>query len=191
MKPHRILWWAEHLAFAMLGLLAIAGSAAAFVQSYRGLYEWAGRHGLSGLWALFWPLQVDVFIAAGELALFVVIVRQWQRRRMWMAAGVAVIGLAVSVAGNVGHAAHADWVSRATAAVPPLAAALALAVGLAVLKWALADVPPAVPVPARDRVRREPSIRSIRERHGVSQQTAVKMRSYAAAQVAAASNGHG
>ena len=51
---------------------------------------------------------------------------------------VTALGLAVSVAGNVGHAAAHDWASRATAAVPPLAAAAALAVGLGVLNRVVA-----------------------------------------------------
>ena len=40
----------------------------------------------------------------------------------------------MSIAGNVGHVAGHDLASRVTAAVPPLAAASALAVGLGVLK---------------------------------------------------------
>ena len=47
---------------------------------------------------------------------------------------VTLGGLAVSVAANVGHVASADLATRATAAVPPLAAASALAVGLGILK---------------------------------------------------------
>ena len=42
--------------------------------------------------------------------------------------------LTVSTMGNIGHAASAGLTTRATAAVPPLAAAAALAVGLGVLK---------------------------------------------------------
>jgi hypothetical protein len=48
---------------------------------------------------------------------------------------VTLGGLAVSVAGNVGHVGWtASMADKATAAVPPLAAAAALAVGLGVLK---------------------------------------------------------
>jgi hypothetical protein len=47
---------------------------------------------------------------------------------------VTLAGLAVSVAGNVGHVTGHSIADRATAAVPPLAAAAALAVGLGVLK---------------------------------------------------------
>ena len=85
-----------------------------------------------------WPLQVDVFIAVGELALFVGLADQWTRRNRVGAWTVTLAGLAVSVAGNVGHVTGHTLASRATAAVPPLAAAAALAVGLGVLKRVIA-----------------------------------------------------
>ncbi|HYZ52797.1 MAG TPA: hypothetical protein VE733_04705 [Streptosporangiaceae bacterium] len=47
---------------------------------------------------------------------------------------VTVAGLAASVAANVGHVAGHDLASRATAAVPPLAAAASLTVALGLLK---------------------------------------------------------
>jgi len=72
---------------------------------------------------------------------------------------VTLGGLAVSVAGNIGHVAGSSLTSRATAAVPPLAASAAMAVGLGVLKRVVSarrsarpavtslQAPPAVPVP--------------------------------------------
>jgi hypothetical protein len=105
-----------------------------FGESYRGLYEWAGRHDLIGIWRILWPLQVDVFIAVGELALTVALTDRWRLRSRAGAWAVTAGGLAVSVAGNVGHVAGHSLTDRATAAVPPLAAAAALAVGLGVLK---------------------------------------------------------
>ena len=60
-------------------LVAVA-SLVSFAESYRGLYLWAHRHGLAGLWAAIWPMQVDVFIAVGELALFVALVDRWAPR---------------------------------------------------------------------------------------------------------------
>jgi hypothetical protein len=114
--------------------LITAASAASFAESYRGLFEWAARHGLSGFWAAAFPLQVDVFIAVGELVLFIALVDQWRTRQRAAAWLVTLAGLAVSVAGNIGHVAGHSLTVRATAAVPPLAAASALAVGLGVLK---------------------------------------------------------
>jgi hypothetical protein len=76
-----------------------------------------------------------VFIAVGgELALFVALADGWQRRSRVAAWAVTLAGLSVSVAGNIGHIAGGTAASRATAAVPPLAAAASLAVGLGVLK---------------------------------------------------------
>ena len=120
-------------ALVAISVLVAAASAASFAESYRGLYDWASEHGLSGPWAVIWPLQVDVFIAVGELALFVALADGWERRSRLGAWAVTLAGLAVSVAGNVGHIAAHTLPARATAAVPPLAAAAALAAGLGVL----------------------------------------------------------
>jgi len=121
-------------ALAAITLLVAAASFTSFAESYRALLDWASRHGLHGIWAVAWPLQVDTFIAVGELALFVALADSWAVRSRAAAWTVTVLGLMVSIAGNVGHVAARDIASRATAAVPPLAAAAALAVGLGVLK---------------------------------------------------------
>jgi hypothetical protein len=121
-------------ALLAIAALVAAASVVSFAESYRALYLWAHEHGLAGLWAVLWPLQVDVFIAVGELALFVALADRWAPRSRAAAWAVTLAGLAVSVAGNIGHVAGHSLASRATAAVPPLAAASALAVGLGVLK---------------------------------------------------------
>jgi hypothetical protein len=80
-------------------------------------------------------------------------------------------GLAVSVAGNVGHVAGHSLPDRVTAALPPVAAAFALAVALGVLKRVVEAhheqkperVPLDVPLPA---------FAAIRDRRGCSQRTA-------------------
>jgi len=105
-----------------------------------------------------WPLQVDVFIAVSELALFVGLIDRWAPRSRLAAWAVTLTGLAVSVAGNIGHVTGHLPAVRATAAVLPLAAASALAVGLGVLKrvvdqhhQAAADAAPGtVPPPVPD-----------------------------------------
>jgi hypothetical protein len=117
-----------------IAALVAAASLVSFAESYRGLYVWSYEHGLTGLWAAAWPLQVDVFIAVGELALFVALADRWAPRSRAAAWAVTLAGLAVSVASNVGHVAGHSLAARVTAAVPPLAAASALAVGLGVLK---------------------------------------------------------
>ncbi len=89
-------------------LLVAAASLAQFAESYRALLDWASHHGLHGGWAVAWPLQVDTFIAVGELALFVALADRWPVRSPgWPRGVVTALGLAVSVAGNVGHVAGA------------------------------------------------------------------------------------
>lgn len=136
-------------ALIAIASLVTAASAASFAESYRGLFEWAHEHGLSGVWAAGFPLQVDVFIAVGELALFVALADSWERKSRIGAWSVTVLGLAVSVAGNVGHIAGHSVADRATAAIPPLAAASALAVGLGVLKRVVAGHRAAGPQPSQ------------------------------------------
>ena len=150
-----ILRGPRRAALVAIAVLVAAASLVSFAESYRGLFAWSHEHGLRGVWAVFWPLQVDVFIAVGELALFVALVDAWERRSRIGAWVVTLAGLAVSVAGNIGHAAGGGLTTRVTAAVPPLAAAAALAVGLGVLKrvarQAAPEDAPAVPVaPAPD-----------------------------------------
>src|ERR1039458_8727863 len=114
--------------------LVIVTAAASFTESYRALYEWASHHGVAGFWVAIWPLQIDTFIAVGELALVAALVYGWSRkvRASWWS--ITLAGLAVSIAGNVGHVAAGDLATRVTAAVPPVAAAVALAAGLGMLK---------------------------------------------------------
>lgn len=114
--------------------LVLASAGVSFAESYRGLYLWSERHSLHGIWAAVWPLQVDVFIAVGEVSLFIALVDGWRFRSRLAAWFVTLVGLGVSVAGNIGHISSHAFTNRATAAIPPLAAAAALAVGLGVLK---------------------------------------------------------
>jgi hypothetical protein len=90
--------------------------------------------GSAAFWAAVFPAQVDVFIAVGELALFVSVADIWTKRSRTGAWIVTLAGLAVSVAGNVDHVTGHDAASPITAGVPPVAATVALAVGLGVLK---------------------------------------------------------
>jgi len=129
-----ILRGPRRAALIVISCLVAASTLVAFGESYRALYLWASRHGVPGGWALVWPAMVDTFVCVGELALFVALTDRWAHRSRLFAWSVTLAGLSVSVAANIGHVASHALTSRATAAVPPLAAAAALAVGLGVLK---------------------------------------------------------
>jgi hypothetical protein len=122
-----------------IGAIAILASANALAHSYAGLYDWALHHRLSGWQAMSWPAEIDVFLAVGELALYVAFLDGWPaRQRVWPWT-TALIGLAVSIAGNVGHNHPAPGqpvilADRLTAATSPVAAFAGLTVGLLVLK---------------------------------------------------------
>jgi hypothetical protein len=122
-----------------IAAIAILASANALAHSYAGLYDWAVHHRLGGWQAMSWPAEIDVFLAVGELALYVAYLDGWPgRQRLWPWA-TALIGLAVSVAGNVGHVQAIPGqpvivADRLTAATSPVAAFAGLAIGLLVLK---------------------------------------------------------
>jgi hypothetical protein len=122
-----------------IGIIALLASANALAHSYAGLYDWAIHHRLSGWQAKSWPAEIDVFLAVGELALYVAYLDAWPaRQRIWPWT-TALTGLAVSVAGNIGHIQAEPGqpvilTDRLTAATSPLAAFAGLSVGLLVLK---------------------------------------------------------
>jgi hypothetical protein len=122
-----------------IGVIAMLASANALAHSYAGLYEWAVHHRLSGWQAKSWPAEIDVFLAVGELALYVAYLDDWPvRQRIWPWT-TALVGLAVSIAGNVGHIQAQPGqpvilADRLTAATSPVAAFAGLTVGLLVLK---------------------------------------------------------
>jgi hypothetical protein len=127
------------MALYAIGAIAILASANALAHSYAGLYDWAVHHRLGGWQAKSWPAQIDVFLAVGELALYIAYLDGWPaRQRIWPWA-TALIGLTVSVAGNIGHVQAEPGqpvilADRLTAATSPLAAFAGLSVGLLVVK---------------------------------------------------------
>jgi hypothetical protein len=129
----------RRLALYAIGAIAILASANALAHSYAGLYDWAVHHRLGGWQAKSWPAEIDVFLAVGELALYVAYLDGWHaRHRIWPWA-TALVGLAVSVAGNIGHIQAEPGqpvilADRLTAATSPLAAFAGLSVGLLVVK---------------------------------------------------------
>jgi hypothetical protein len=130
---------ARKAALHVIGIIALLASVDALAHSYAGLYSWALHHRLSGWQAMSWPAEIDAFLAVGELALYVAYLDSWPaRQRLWPWAAAAA-GLAVSVAGNVGHIVElprepVTMADRLTAAASPVAAFAGLIIGLLVLK---------------------------------------------------------
>src|SRR5260370_19975777 len=94
---------ARRPALYAIGVIAILASANALAHSYAGLYDWAVHHRLTRWQAKSWPAEIDGFLAAGELALYVAYLDGWparQRIRPWT---TGLTGLAVSGAPDIGH----------------------------------------------------------------------------------------
>lgn len=109
----------------MVAATAIA-TGVGFWLSYAGLHDFALRAGLHGPEAWAWPASVDLFILAGEAGVTISALR---RAEDWQAWAYLAIGFGASVTANVLHVDPSAlfWTRYAVAAVPPIAAMLALA----------------------------------------------------------------
>jgi hypothetical protein len=107
-------------------VVTAAATAVGFWLSYSGLHDFALRAGLRGPECWAWPSSVDLFIAAGEAGVTISALRKEPDWPAWAYLG---LGFAMSVTGNVMHVYLGDlpWARYAVAAVPPIAAMLALA----------------------------------------------------------------
>jgi hypothetical protein len=130
---------ARTLTVALMGLAVLVATADGFAQSYAGLYRWAIEHGLSGWKADSFPLLVDLFVAVGEMGLFLLAIDGHRLRKSLMSwvdllvpMLVAASGWGASLVFNVGSARHV-FSFEATAAVPPLASMIGLLVLLRTL----------------------------------------------------------
>jgi len=103
-----------------------AATGVGFWLSYDGLHAFALHAGVSGPEAWAWPASVDLFIAAGEAGVTISALRRHKDRAAW---AYLAVGFAASVTANVLHVdpAALHWTHYAAAAVPPIAAMLALA----------------------------------------------------------------
>lgn len=188
------------------GVLAgmVAATAAAtivgFWLSYDGLHDFALHSGLIGPEAWAWPASVDLFIAAGEAGVTIAALRS---RKDWMAWAYLGLGAAASVTANVLHVAEVPgWAKYAVAAVPPIAAMMALAALLRHV-YAIAldhqDAPAAGAVPstvaeaakasmiATIRAGNPLSVNQLVDQFSLTRSAATKVRQEALS----ASNGHG
>jgi hypothetical protein len=144
-------FWKKNWPVVPLVLLVLGASLVSLAESFHGLRNWAMAHGVNRGWtADFWPLQVDVFIVAGELGLLLSAFYRWPKRVRGLCWTITIVGLVVSVAANsfqeLGPA--ADWTFHLTAAVPPIAATSGLLVILSITKQFAA--PETAPDPAVD-----------------------------------------
>jgi hypothetical protein len=201
-------------AVAFMAAATVAATVTGFWLSYDGLHQFALRAGLRGSEAWAWPASVDLFILAGELGITIAAVSRKKDPMAWV---YLLAGFLPSVAFNVLHVdpVALPWGRYAVAAVPPVAAMLALAAlmrqvyRLAVeahqadtrqeIGPAAADLNPVLPQVARDaeeaaRIALTASVaasnplsqRAVMERFGISRTTERKVR----AAVLAGSNGH-
>lgn len=137
---------------ALMGVAVIIATGDGFAQSWAGLYDWALEHGLTGWKAMSFPAMVDLFVAIGELGLFLLAIDGHRLRASLMSwldlivpAAVAASGWTASLVFNVGRVQVHDFATQATAAVPPLASMIGLVVLLRTLHRyvAAADEQPA------------------------------------------------
>lgn len=181
-------------------LVTAAATAVGFWLSYSGLHDFALRAGLRGPEAWAWPSSVDLFIAAGEAGVTISALRKEPDWPAWCYLG---LGLAMSVTGNVLHVHHTPlaWTPYAVAAVPPIAAMLALGALLRQVYRLASAVPADVPgaVPSTVLAAAETSLRStiaagnpltvnqLETRFSLTRSAATKLRTG----VLAETNGHG
>lgn len=117
--------------------LVLLASGVALAESYHGIRNWALMHGVDPGWAAdAWPLQVDLFIIAGDLGLILSAFYAWPYRvrvLSWYSVG---LGLGVSVLCN---SFQDVWVLspvaiHLTKALPPISATAGLMIVLSVVK---------------------------------------------------------
>ena len=129
------------------------------------------------------PLSIDGTVVAASLVML-----RAARLRVgtpWLAR--VMLGLAVvsTVAANVAYGQPHGTGAAILSGLPAVLFVGCAEMAILMVRRARPPVPAAVPV------KRAESVRQIREAHGVSSATAVKMQRYAAAAVRAVSNGHG
>lgn len=135
---------------AILAVSVAAATVIGFWLSYAGLHGFAERNGLAGAEAWAWPASVDLFVIAGELGITISAVRHKRDPAAWV---YLVLGFGSSVAFNVLHVDPVvlSWGRYAVAAVPPVAAMLALAALMRQVYRLAQDQPATVTVHAAQR----------------------------------------
>lgn len=110
-------------------------------ESFMGLRAWAVEHGIVGAGSFLFPCIVDAFPLAAEGVLILAYIDRWKwkpRVVLWV---VLTLGLAVSVALNVGSIHSTDNLTLATHGAFPVATWLSLVVGTVMFKRVMANKP--------------------------------------------------
>lgn len=129
------LRWARTVALWAIAVIVIGTTAASLTESYKALVDWAEHHMIGGDFAYIFPVLLDTFILGGELLLFVGVYDKWTRKDRRFAWSMVLIGLAASIAANVGHDGPLATIQdRLTAAAPPIAAWMILAGAIGAFK---------------------------------------------------------
>jgi hypothetical protein len=131
---HPYLRIPDVIAINVIAVIAAIAAVVAMTESYTNLLDFAENSGLHGWRADIAPAAIDSFIVMGELLLFTAMIRGWDKRPAVYGWALAIGGFIISVAGNIGHQVSAPWQSRAMSALFPVAATVALAAGLMILK---------------------------------------------------------
>lgn len=141
---HRI-----YIGYAWAVAVALAG---AFLESFHNLVDYSNRTGYTGLYSWVAPTMVDIFTVGGEVLVLCAVMNKWDTRVKVTGWLLTFLGLAASVAGNAGKN---GWTvpgpggrpqlipldHLVTYAVPPLAMAGLLAMGLMIIKRAWRPAP--------------------------------------------------
>lgn len=121
----------------LLVALVLLASGVALGESYHGIRNWCLNHGVDpGLATNAWPLQVDLFIIAGDLGLILSAFYLWPKRvrvLSWLSVG---LGMSVSILCNSFQDALMDSpvAVHLTQALPPISATAGLMIVLSVMK---------------------------------------------------------
>jgi hypothetical protein len=176
---------AIYKAYAIAVAVCVVG---AFTESFANLIVYFRHAGLALGLAIVAPSMIDIFTIGGEGLVLIATVNRWERRYKIAGWCATFAGLAVSVAGNVGKDGWQGLTPNRSAAyaIAPLALAGLLALGLAIVKRALAPEPDAAETD--ETVRRAvimfradlaegrmPPLRPIKEKMGVAQPAAQRI----------------
>lgn len=121
--------------------IVVTSTVASTIESYMGLRAWAIEHSIVGFGADIFPLFIDSFALAGEGVLILAYIDHWRTRARVVPWVILTLGLAVSVALNVGQIRSTDDLTLITHGTFPVAMWLSLLVGTVMFKRVIKNKP--------------------------------------------------